>query len=232
MQVKQFRYATDNFSYLIFGDRSALVIDGGAVDEILGFIRDRSLQLETITNTHGHPDHTAGNKSLRDRSGALLMDHRTLAENKPIQMEGARIQVFHTPGHTADSVCFLLDDLLITGDTLFNGTIGNCFSGDHEAFLRSIKKLMSFPVKTRVYAGHDYVRDALKFARYLEPDNRHIDLFLENYHPDHVYSTLGQELDMNPYLRFNEKNLVLFLENRGLPVGTEYQRWESLMSIE
>jgi len=232
MNIKQFRYAADNFSYLVYGQRFALAIDGGAVQEILTFVETHGLNLTDVTNTHSHPDHTAGTQELLDDSGSRYMDCKTLLSTKTIDLEGEEIRVYHTPGHTQDSITFHLGQVLITGDTLFNGTVGNCFTGDLKGFYDSIKLLMGFPGATIIYAGHDYVMESMAFAKKLEPDNRAIDLFLKKYEPNHVYSTMDDELKINPYLRFNESKIITLLEKKGLPVATEYERWESLMSIE
>jgi hydroxyacylglutathione hydrolase len=69
-------------------------------------------------------------------------------------------------------------------------------------------------------------------ARYLEPENEAIKLFLEKYDPAHVFSTIKEERAINPYLRFNEPSIVSFLKQEGLPAETEIDRWNSLMSIE
>ena len=121
---------------------------------------------------------------------------------------------------------------MITGDTLFNGTVGNCFSGDLAGFYRSIKTLMKFPGDTRVYAGHDYVAESMRFARLLEPENTAINAYLKKIDPRHVFSNLQQELQVNPYLRFNAPGIIAFLEQKNLPVATEIERWTSLMGIE
>ena len=136
-----------------------------------------------------------------------------------------------TPGHTEDSVIFATDECLITGDTLFNGTVGNCFSGDLKAFYRSILLLMSYPGSTRIYAGHDYVAASLAFARQLTPNNRAIDAYADRYDKNHVVSSLDDERAVNPYLRFNDPEIIHLLESEGLPTETEYQRWEGIMSI-
>ena len=91
---------------------------------------------------------------------------------------------------------------------------------------------MTLAEETIVYAGHDYVKDAMLFARYLEPDNANIDLFLNKYNSDHVLSTLKDEFLVNPYMRFNDDMIVAILDKRGLPRETEWERWQSLMSIE
>ena len=232
MRIRQFRYGADNLGYLLYTEGSALAVDGGAVEKMCAFIESQGLTLTHVTNTHGHMDHTCGNSDLVARTGAAFVDSRTLREGDTLELDGETIEVLHTPGHTEDSICFRTDTAIITGDTLFNGTIGNCFSGNLEAFYRSIKKLIALPDDTVVYAGHDYVRDSLIFARYLEPGNKAIERFLERYDPAHVCSTMKEERAMNPYLRFNEPSIIAFLKQKGLPVATELERWNSLMRIE
>jgi hydroxyacylglutathione hydrolase len=232
MQIKQFFYGGDNLGYLLYAGNTALAIDGGAVEEILAFVRQNRLQLTHVTNTHGHGDHTSGNRQLIDASGAAHIDHRRFVEGQTIDLADETVTVRLTPGHTRDSVCFAADDFLVTGDTLFNGTVGNCFSGDLQAFYRSIRLLMSYPGTTRIYAGHDYVSASLAFARHLTPQNPAFDDFAARYDKNHVVSTLNDEMTVNPYLRFNDPEFISLLQSRGLPTATEYQRWEGIMSLE
>lgn len=231
-QVKQFRYGNDNLAYVIFGKQAALAIDGGAVTEILAFIAAQGLSLTYIAHTHGHWDHTMGTRQLMAQSDATQLRPEDLLEDKGLMLESERIQVFGTPGHTMDSLVFQVEGFLITGDTLFNGTIGNCFSGDRRAFYQSISYLRSFPDETVIYAGHDYVEASMQFARRLEPENPDIGPYLAKYDPRHVFSTLADEKKVNPYLRFNAPEMIAVLKERGLPTDTEYERWLSLMSIE
>ncbi len=90
---------------------------------------------------------------------------------------------------------------------------------------------MDLPGKTIIYAGHDYVEEYMGFAKELEPDNPYIERYLEKYDPAHVHSTLEEESRINPFLRFNDKKIISVLEKRDLPTKTEYERWESLMSL-
>jgi hydroxyacylglutathione hydrolase len=99
------------------------------------------------------------------------------------------------------------------------------------AFYNTIKGLMALPDGTLIYAGHDYVTDSMAFARIVEPDNPHIEPFLGKYDPKHVRSTLADERRVNPYVRFNDPDITRVLEQRGLPVSTEFERWESIMSL-
>lgn len=232
LKVKQFRYNTDNLSYLIYGENYAMAIDGGAFIEIITFLESRKLCLLYVTNTHGHLDHTSGNVSLIKKSNAMLLKHEEIVNKGRIELEGQIIKVYQTPGHTDDSICFHLNDILITGDTLFNGTVGNCFSGNLENFYHSIKKIMKLSGNTIIYAGHDYVKDAINFAKKLEPENEYMKKYLNKYAPLHPVSTIREEMRVNPYLRFNEKSIIELLKKNNLPSETELQRWLSLMTIE
>jgi hydroxyacylglutathione hydrolase len=232
LTVEQCRYGTDNFAYVVYGPEQAVAIDGGAWEEILRLVDRQGLDLIHVTNTHSHFDHTPGDEILLRRTKAKYLKYDELPDRKDIMIDGQTLTVYYTPGHTDDSVCFYTGNALITGDTLFNGTIGNCFSGDIKSFYLSIKRLMVLPPETLIYAGHDYVRDSLAFAEYLEPGNEDIKRFRAAYDPRDVYSTLAEELKINPYLRFNEEPIVTLLKEKGLPHATEWGRWESLMSIE
>ena len=231
LSIEQFRCG-DNLSYLLYGRREAVAIDGVAWEEMLRFLDKHGLSLTYVTNTHGHFDHTAGNEPLLRHSRARYLDHDEFPDGGAIEIEGETIRVYRMPGHTADSVCFHAGGFLLTGDTLFNGTVGNCFSGDQRAFFRSIKRLLALPGDTLIYAGHDYVRDSAALAEQLEPDNPDIERFRQAYDSGHVYSTLAEELKINPYLRFNAPAIIALLKENDLPYATEEERWLSLMSIE
>jgi hydroxyacylglutathione hydrolase len=232
LHVEQFRYGLDNLGYLIFGTTEAMAVDGGAWQDILEFVREHALHLRNVTHTHRHHDHIEGSEQLLEKSGARLISFHELPDDSVIPLDGEAIRVYRTPGHSMDSICFHTGQYLLTGDTLFNGTIGNCFSGNLRGFYESIVRLMALPEDTVVFAGHDYVELAISFARYLEPENGYIDAYMSNYDPHCVYSKLRDELRVNPYMRFNDPNMIKILTQRGLAVGTEWERWQSLMAIE
>jgi hydroxyacylglutathione hydrolase len=231
MKIKQFRYSLDNLGYVIYAKKEAIAIDGGAVDEITAFIKDSGLDLKYVTNTHSHADHTMGTSELVKQMNAQYKDHESILKTGKIFLEDQEIKVLHTPGHTSDSVSFYTGFCLISGDTLFNGTVGNCFSGDLDRFLKSIKLLLSFPDETILYGGHDYVKVSIAVARQFEPHNPDLEPYLKGYNPDHVYSTLADEQKVNPYLRFNRESIIALLKRKGLPADTEDMRWSSVMTL-
>jgi len=231
MNVAQFAYSSDNLAYLVWGAHQAVAIDPGAVDGMMDFAEERGVTITIVTNTHSHYDHVSGNGEMLKRSGARFFSWDFLRNQEYIEIDREKLLIFQTPGHMDDCLSFKADNCLITGDTLFNGTVGNCFSGDMEGFFRSIKLLTSFPKDSLIYAGHDYVRESMAFAMTIDPDNPEIDLFLAKYNANHVVSTLEDEFKVNPYLRFNHPRFVAAMAGKGLPVETEYERWCSMMEL-
>ena len=231
MNIKQFRYASDNLGYLVYDSGTALAIDAGAVDDMVDFARQRNIKITLVTNTHSHQDHTMGNMPMLHKTGAEFLDCRDLVSRDHIQLGKETIAIFHTPGHMDDCLTFKAGNAMITGDTLFNGTVGTCFSGDMAGFLKSIRRLMTVDPETLIYAGHDYVKESMAFARIIEPDNPEIDRYLAKYNPQLVVSTLADEFKANPFLRFNDPKIIAIMEQRGLPVKTELDRWKSLMDL-
>lgn len=232
MPIRQFRYHADNLGYVIHDGANAMAVDGGAVSGIVRFLAEAGLHLVYVTHTHRHPDHLTGTDALIRETGARLLDCCGKGADGDIDLGRMRVRVITTPGHTDDSVCFAAEDWLVTGDTLFNGTVGNCFSGDLEAFYQSVLKLLAFPDHTLIYGGHDYVRESMAAARRLEPKNPDIDPYLAAYDPYHVVSALSAERRVNPYLRFDAEPLIALMSGRGLPVDTRYDRWLGVMSLE
>lgn len=162
--------SSKNFAYLI-GDeqsREAAVVDpSGVVSEIMEALEDEGLQLKYVVNTHSHSDHTVGNKELAEMTGAKLLMYKTresgsdagLKEGDTITLKEIKIRVIHTPGHTPDSICLLVDNKLLTGDTLFVGECGrtDMSGGNSEDLYDSLfGKILPLNDELGIYPGHDY----------------------------------------------------------------------------
>ncbi|MBW1821423.1 MAG: MBL fold metallo-hydrolase [Deltaproteobacteria bacterium] len=231
MKVKQFRYSQDNLGYLVYGSKTAIAIDPGAVSEMISFAKEKKVKIKYVTNTHSHHDHTSGNDLMLEKTHAQFLDCKAIQNKRSLKLDDEDLLVFHTPGHTKDSLTFKADNILITGDTLFNGTIGNCFSEDLLGFFNSLKFLCSFPKETIIYGGHDYVKDSMVYAKLIDKQNPETDRYLEKYNPDHIISTLEDELKVNPYIRFNDKAMVKVLNEKNLSGNTEYERFKSIYEL-
>jgi glyoxylase-like metal-dependent hydrolase (beta-lactamase superfamily II) len=168
MLFEQIRERGDNFSYIIGDDSgSAAVVDpSGNQGSILRRIEEKNLILEYIFITHGHPDHTSGTEQLMKRTGAKVVAHKSSRVRKDIGAEdghriplgGLTIEIMHTPGHTLDGICVIVDGRIMTGDTLFVRECGrtDLAGSDSAKMYVSLNRLKALPPEMEVWPGHDY----------------------------------------------------------------------------
>lgn len=138
-----------------------------------------------------------------------------LTDKSKIHVGNIDGQVFHTPGHTSGSLCYLLEDALFTGDTLFGCGCGRLFEGSPKQMYEALnKRIKSLPPETKVYFGHEYTVHNLKFAGFVEPENLAVSKRLkettalrEKGQPT-TPSTLLLESETNPFLRCAEKDII------------------------
>src|ERR1700722_232764 len=188
-----FDSVSGTYTYLL-ASRSggeALIIDPvlEKVDRYLQLVRELDLKLVKAVDTHLHADHITGLGALRDRTRCVtVMGEQTkadvvsmrVAEGDRIEIEGVRLDVLFTPGHTDDSYSFLMADRVFTGNTLLiRGTGRTDFqNGDPRAQYDSIfHKLLKLPDATLGFPAHDYKGDTV--------------------------STIGEEKAFNPRLKVN-----------------------------
>ncbi|MCH8998584.1 MAG: MBL fold metallo-hydrolase [Proteobacteria bacterium] len=172
-----FESVSCTYTYLLASRRGgeALIIDPvlEKVDRYIKLLEELDLRLVKAMDTHVHADHITGLGALRDRtrcitvmgeqSGVDVVSQR-VSDGERIDIEGLSLTALYTPGHTDDSYCFLMDDRVFTGDTLFiRGTGRTDFQhGDSHAGYESIvNKLLTLPDETLVYPGHDYKGDTV-----------------------------------------------------------------------
>jgi len=165
----------------------AIAIDpGDQPEEILALAKDMGVTIKAIANSHAHVDHILGVRGVQEATGAKFHLHRedlpvaaqaarsalmfTGREVEPppepdffpqegdeIEVDGLKLKVLHTPGHTAGSLSYYAEGMLFSGDTLFQGSIGRTDlpGGNYQQEMNSIvEKLLALPDDTIVLPGH------------------------------------------------------------------------------
>lgn len=166
---------------------SAIIVDpGDSGAKIIDFINERKLIPKLIINTHCHSDHTGAVDMVARNYNIPFLCHEddvwmltsreqydmadylglkkaptndaTVADGEQIDLcEDFNIRVIHTPGHSPGGICLYGEGFLISGDTLFQNSIGrsDLTGGNHQQLITSIKeKLLALPDDTTVYPGH------------------------------------------------------------------------------
>jgi len=165
-----------------------IVIDpGGDADLILETVQSKKLNVKLVVNTHGHVDHIMANGKVMEATGAPLAIHPDdvgmltnplrsfalfvgkihpsppatvlLEEGAMVELGSVKLEVLHTPGHSAGSVSLWCaeEKVVFSGDVLFNMGIGRTDfpGGSYRVLLQSIRdKLFTLPDETVVYPGH------------------------------------------------------------------------------
>lgn len=172
----------ENCYLLTDGDEAVLIDPGAEGERLYDAVEKSGAALKKILLTHGHFDHIGGVCMLAQKSGAKVYIHSCdapmLTDNsknlsfmsggieyyspdimlddiKNIKVGNTQIEVFHTPGHSSGSVCFLCEDNLFCGDLLFQNSIGRFDYGDLREELKSLKFLMdNFSDDIKVFPGH------------------------------------------------------------------------------
>ncbi|MDR1522422.1 MAG: MBL fold metallo-hydrolase [Endomicrobium sp.] len=179
----------------------AVIVDPGQDgNKVINEIEKNSLVPEMLINTHGHYDHVLSDDQIRLRfsiplaiakeDSYMLTDANKncsslvaipttvknaeifLEDNQEIKLSFTSFKTISTPGHTKGGICLLFDGFLLTGDTLFAGTIGrtDLGGGDYQEMLNSLKRLKELNPSLIIYPGHGSI------------------------------STLANELKHNPYI--------------------------------
>ena len=191
-----------NFSYIIGDEKSkeAAVVDAGwEADKLIDICNKKKLKITKIILTHSHYDHAQKVDELASKTNAIVYFHEDdfneirrviknpnikihkLKDNDEIKIGKIKIKVIHTPGHTPGAICLLIENKLLTGDTLFVNAIGrtDLAGGDSLQLFESLQKLKKLDDKIEVYPGHDY--------------------------GEIPFSTIGGEKKTNPYFKCESK---------------------------
>ncbi len=191
--------------------REAIIVDPvlELVPSYLQRLGKDRLQLLAAVDTHTHADHLSGGRELARMLGTMYVGapmaavERTLRDGEYMNVGDIHVKVWASPGHTADGLVLLLEDRVLTGDTLLIGASGRTDlpSGDPEAAYDSLDRLLTLPSHMLVYPAHDY--------------------------GGRTFSTMGHERVTNPRLRMDR---AAFVELMSRPRADKPARLEEALA--
>lgn len=188
-------YQTNCYIVCAAESKTCAVIDPGYFPErILSFLADKGLGLDAILLTHGHFDHVGAVKALVEATGCRLWMKESdytqrsnpqndflypihdcdfcevsfCEEGEKISAGGAVFTAMETPGHTWGSVCYLCENAIFSGDTLFAGSCGRTDlpGGDYGTIVLSLERLAELQGDYTVYPGHGSATTLANEKRY------------------------------------------------------------------
>lgn len=163
----------------------SMVIDpGDEPDMIMDFIESSKLSVKYIICTHAHFDHIGVVDDIKRETGAKIVIHRDdleiylraqdhaalwgfdidplpkpdmfVSEGDELSIGQLKFEVFHTPGHSPGGICLYGEGIIITGDTVFAGSVGRTDlpGGNIQELKKSFKRIIELPAETQILPGH------------------------------------------------------------------------------
>ncbi len=188
---------------------------------------ENAMAVKIVFETHAHADHESCARELAAMTDSPLMmgpgtkiryPHEELHDGQRVMIGKWTLDVLHTPGHTPEHVCFLIEDwFLLTGDVLFVGDVGRIdlslteltreeLTVRAQTLHKSLQRLLRYPDHTEIYPGH--YRGSVC--------GRGID--------DKTVSTLGREKAFSPALQMSEAEFVEFQLDNIPPLPDDFHR--------
>jgi hydroxyacylglutathione hydrolase len=234
---------SDNYVYLAHdaATGATAVIDPAEAEPVIAALEARGWRLTQIVNTHHHHDHIGGNEALKAKYGVPITGPRaeraripgmdvTVGQGDTVEVAGHTATVYDTPGHTSGHVAYHVADsrALFCGDTLFALGCGRMFEGTPQQFWSSLSALRGLPADTRIYCGHEYTQSNARFALSVDGENpklkaraAEIDRLRAAGKPT-VPSTIGEEVETNPFLRADDPAMAAAVGKVGADPATVF----------
>ncbi|KKB85703.1 hydroxyacylglutathione hydrolase [Devosia limi DSM 17137] len=220
--VDVFEARSDNYGYLVHdtATRCTAAIDAPEFDAIQTALDRRGWTLTDVFITHHHTDHVEAIAPLKRAYGVTVTGPQQEADKikgmdvlvsngDAVRLGETRFDVIATPGHTLGHVVFYdaANGHLFAADALFSLGVGRMLEGTAGPMWEGLKAIRNLPDETLVYCGHEYTVSNAKFALSVDPNNEllraraaEVDRLRERG-AFTIPVTLGQEKEINPFLR-------------------------------
>lgn len=214
---------TDNYLWLVHNpdSGSTAVVDPGDGNAVLEAASARGWSIDTILNTHWHPDHTGGNLSVKNATGATIYgpaaEQARIAGIDVALDDGDRVRigpheatVWSVPGHTLGHIAYIFDGLAFVGDTLFAMGCGRLFEGTPEQMYASLRRIADLPDDTLLFPAHEYTLANATFAAHVAPADeavrKRFDFVTQQRLRGDVTlpTTVAEERVTNPFVRASD----------------------------
>lgn len=178
-------FSTNSYLVISDEGNAALIDAPDDAKYILKFASEQGCKITKLLLTHGHCDHISAASEIQSATNCEIYIHeldekklndpvgnltayfglegitpprsvKTVSDGDIITLDEIEFKVFHTPGHTSGSVCYICGDVMFSGDTLFNLSIGRTDmpDGSYATLSKSLEKLKNLPENYTVYPGH------------------------------------------------------------------------------
>lgn len=206
-----------NYAYLVKEPSSnqVIIVDAAETKPILQALEKYQLTPTHILTTHHHFDHVGANIELKQQYNLEIMAPQkefsqipgadtALRDNENIEINNIIFHVFEAPGHTKGHVLYYIpkENMLFTGDVLFNLCIGGLFEGSPDEMYTSLQKIKQLPDVTLILPGHEYTHAGISQQLMSDPRFQpYLKKYLERQQGLFSPSTLKEEKTFNPYLQ-------------------------------
>ena len=224
----------DNYIWAIVNDtqHTLTCVDPGIASPVLSYAKRNALTLDNILITHHHQDHIGGVAELLQHypkttvfgpaDPRIPLVNVVVRDEDIVHIDKLALRVLSTPGHTVSHICYQepTQGWLFCGDTLFSAGCGRVFDGTIEALHHSITLLKKLPKDTKIYCGHEYTLQNLRFAASVEPENKTISSYVAHLQEKpgqcSLPSTIALEKKINPFMRTNIPAIQEFCSQHGV----------------
>ena len=224
----------DNYIWVVVNEKkhTFTCVDPGDATPVLSYAHTNALALSNILITHHHDDHAGGINELLKHypktqvygpaDPRIPLINHVVRDEDIVHIDSLAFRVLSTPGHTSSHICYQEPNKgwLFCGDTLFSAGCGRVFDSTIEKLHHSIMLLKNLPKDTKVYCGHEYTLQNLRFAATVEPENTTIQSYIahlnDNVDGCSLPSTIALEQKINPFMRTNIPEVHQYAHTQGL----------------